>query len=143
MIYLAQPYTHSDPAVVETRYHAALLWFAHFESRYPYSPIVQWHNIAREHSLPTDAQYWLGQNYHFLDRSKALYVLTLEGWQESYGLAKEIIHAANKGLPLAQVAVDSGDVWYVTPSTLLKDMKYGPNITQRESYPRAVKGDDT
>jgi len=92
MIYLAIPYTHPDPAVMDTRaeiadHVAALLTRIGYEV---YSPISSWHYIAKKYSLPTDHQYWKRLNDNILSICDRLMVIKLDGWEESQGVQDEI-----------------------------------------------------
>jgi hypothetical protein len=92
MIYLATPYTHADPTIVEKRYEEAMA-YTHYlleRKRWVYSPIVHCHELAKRHSLPTDFDYWRRYNYHILSRCDELYVLGIEGWRESKGVRAEL-----------------------------------------------------
>lgn len=142
MIYLGQPYSHPHAKVREARYKAGLEWCARLQSRIPYSPIVHWHNVAKSHSLPTDADYWLEHCYHILGLSKALFVLQLDGWEKSYGLAKEIEYAARTGLTIAAVDIATTHIIYVHPTTLLGRMRHGKDHIQRKPDLRAVDEHD-
>ena len=66
MIYLAQPYSDPDPLVRHGRYLAGLEACAHYTSRFPYSPVVHWHNVAESFNLPGDFEHWRELNFHFL-----------------------------------------------------------------------------
>lgn len=92
MIYLAIPYTHADPAVMDARaevadHVAALLTRAGYEV---YSPISSWHHIAKKYDLPTDHAYWKRLNDNILSICDRLMVIKLDGWEESQGVQDEI-----------------------------------------------------
>ena len=92
MIYLASPYSHPDPAVMQRRFEdvravtAALLR----RGEIVYSPIVHGHAIATAHELPTDHDFWLRHCFAMLERADNLHVLMLDGWKESKGVQAEI-----------------------------------------------------
>jgi len=109
--YLASPYTHSNPRIVETRYlqalHATHLLLA---QRTPiYSPIVHCHHLAHTNNLPTDADFWLWYNKNMLACARKLLVLKLPGWRESKGVEYEMEFAKELSLPLRGVEVAKGD----------------------------------
>lgn len=94
-IYLAAPYTHRYPEIVENRVKlinkvAALLMQ---RNCIVYSPISHCHAIAKENNLPTDAEYWERQNKSFIQWCDQLVILQLHGWAESKGIAQEILMA--------------------------------------------------
>lgn len=105
MIYLCQPYSHSDPQVMQSRFvfgagAAAALFSTGVDV---YSPIVHWHWIAEHFDLPTDAAHWRAHNLHVVEQCEAVYCLLLLGWQHSVGMRGEVEHAVLKGLPLFTV----------------------------------------
>lgn len=99
-VYLASPYSHADPEVVEQRYEAVLAATAAFmdEGYFVYSPIVHGHELARRHDLPTDHAFWRGQNEAMLEHAAALWVLKLDLWALSVGVAFEIGFAREHGI---------------------------------------------
>lgn len=101
MIYLASPYSHKDPAVMEERYLAAMdctAWLLK-QKLWVYSPIVHCHEIAKQHSLPTDFEFWKEYNKHMLGLASLLYVLAIPGWTKSIGVAGEMARAREIHLP--------------------------------------------
>lgn len=102
MLYLASPYSHPDREVMEDRYHAALFTVARLVrvGQIPYCPIVHFHEVARWHKLPTDAAYWSRINVAMLRLADSLYVLRLDGWDQSVGVRAEIEFAEAYGKPI-------------------------------------------
>lgn len=92
MIYLASPYSHPDPAVMQARFEAVRAAAATLLLRgVPvYAPIVHGHAIATAHQLPTDFDFWMNHCRAMLDRATGLSVLMLHGWSESRGVTAEI-----------------------------------------------------
>ena len=101
MIYLASPYSHSDPAVREQRNRvacqtaAALLRAGHAT----FSPIVHSHPLV-EHGLPTEWEFWQQVDRRFLAACDVVVVLMLDGWRESVGVQTEIRIARELGKPI-------------------------------------------
>jgi nucleoside 2-deoxyribosyltransferase len=106
MIYLASPYSHPHAMVRELRFHDACVALANLvRAGIPtFSPIVQGHPLAL-HGLPTDWAFWEAFDRDHISRCDELAVLTLDGWQDSVGVAAEIAIAAELGKP----------VWYLAP----------------------------
>jgi nucleoside 2-deoxyribosyltransferase len=108
MIYLASPYSHSDPAVREARFQqvcraaAALIRTGHPA----FSPIAHSHPIAA-YGLPTDWAYWERDARLHLNASAEVVVLTLDGWQQSVGIAAEIAIAAELGKPVRYLSPEA------------------------------------
>jgi hypothetical protein len=98
--YLASPYNHPTPSIMQDRYQAALRITVHLLSKriWTYSPIVHCHTLALQNNLPTDHGYWMDYNRAMLMPAQELLILTLSGWDDSKGIAEEIniAHATNK-----------------------------------------------
>jgi hypothetical protein len=102
LVYMASPYTHPDPAVEDARYEAALAAFAQLASHgiHVFSPIVHCHPAARAHGLPVDADWWRDYNWALIALCDAVWVLPIDGWRESRGIAGEIKLAERLGMPV-------------------------------------------
>jgi hypothetical protein len=90
--YIASPYSHPDASVRAQRYEQVLAFCAELlRAEIPvYSPIVHCHQVALDHSLPTDAQFWLSYNFAMLRPARFLYVYCIPGWNKSIGVTAEI-----------------------------------------------------
>jgi hypothetical protein len=100
--YLASPYSHPEPAMMDLRYceaRDALAWLLNRQI-WAYSPIVHCHDLALIHQMPTDAEFWREYNETMLRSASALLVLTIDGWSKSKGIAGEIAFAKMLGLPV-------------------------------------------
>lgn len=95
IVYLASPYSHPNPIVQRQRFHdvclaaAALMRKGHII----YSPIAHCHPIATFGRLDTDAVSWRRHNFAFLAVASEFWVLELDGWEDSEGIAAEIQEA--------------------------------------------------
>jgi len=107
MIYLASPYSHSDPSVREQRFQAACAAAAQFlrEGQLVFSPIAHSHPLV-PYGLPTPWSFWARFDSQFLERCDELVVLMLDGWEASVGVQAEIDYARRRGKP----------VWYRAPA---------------------------
>ena len=107
MIYLASPYSHPDPAVVERRFEAACQTAAALirHGKTVFSPIAHSHSICR-YGLPGDWQFWQHHDREYLDTCDEVVVLKLEGWQESQGVQAEIAVARALGKSVSFVALN-------------------------------------
>lgn len=101
MLYLASPYTHPHYAIRRARYKAACRVAAKLIQRghVIFSPIAHSHGIAK-YGLPTNWDFWETQDRWFLQACDAVVILTLDGWQESRGIAGEIAIAKELGKPI-------------------------------------------
>lgn len=91
-IYLATPHNHEDSKIRDQRFEAAQLAAATvFAYQIPvYSPIAHWHPIALAHDLPHGWNYWKHQDEMMVRVCKELWVITIEGWETSKGIAAEV-----------------------------------------------------
>lgn len=105
MIYIASPYSHPDPAVREQRYEDVREYCALriTDGICVFSPIVYAHEMAKAHTMPTDAKTWERFNTTILRRCSQMIVLELSGWEESKGVRQEIIFANQLLIPVTHV----------------------------------------
>jgi nucleoside 2-deoxyribosyltransferase len=111
MIYLASPYSHPDPSVREERFRAACRAAAALfrAGHFLISPIAHSHVLV-EHGLPGDWTFWQRFDRALLARCDALFVLMLDGWEESVGVQAEIRIARELGKPVRYLAPDLAPV---------------------------------
>jgi len=100
MIYLASPYSHPDPAVMQARFEAAaratgeLMKAGHVV----YSPIAHNHPIAQLCDMPTGWEFWKRLDLAVLERCDKLIVLMLDDWDASVGVNDETAFALSRGM---------------------------------------------
>jgi len=112
LIYLSSPYTHKDADVRRRRFEivthcASILKRA---GCFVFAPIVHAHPIAVAHGLPLDWEYWKRFDHMMLERSQAMLITEIEGWQESVGLREERLFAAELGLPIGYLPEPENDL---------------------------------
>lgn len=92
MIYLATPYSHPDPAVQESRFHAACIIAGRLISRgeMVFCPIAHNHPIADKCELPKGFDYWRKFDQAMIRSCSKVVVCKMEGWADSLGIAAEI-----------------------------------------------------
>jgi len=105
MIYLAMPYTCLTPEQREYYFAigckiAAILFN---ECKHVFVPICFAHPIATRHSLPANWHFWAEFNEKMLSVCDELWVLTLPGWKNSYGINEEIKIANRLGINIKYV----------------------------------------
>ena len=102
MIYLASPYTDADPKVMEDRYLRAQRVVATLlkGGMFIYSPIVHCHHLALAHDMPKDHLFWQEYDEHMIGLSEMVYVLKIDGWDRSSGVASEIGFAEFNKIPV-------------------------------------------
>ena len=105
MIYLASPYSHPDPVIKKTRFLLAEQCTAALikQGLFVWSPIVHCYGMALRFTMPDDAQFWKAYNFDFIRRADALYLLKIEGYEQSKGVMMELKLAAEIGLPVEHV----------------------------------------
>jgi len=109
-IYLACPYKHKDPAIRVKRFEEANKKAAELmqQGYAVFSPISHSHPISL-YTRPENTQdfkFWLIQDLAFLRDCDELWVLQLDGWEESKGVEMEIITAASLGKPIHYITED-------------------------------------
>jgi len=92
MIYLASPYSSSDPAKEELNYQEALKATVYLikNGHVVFSPIVYSHKLHLMTSRTIQHNYWLDIDLSILPVCDTLVILTLEGWESSKGIKKEL-----------------------------------------------------
>jgi len=108
LIYLASPYLYrgNDKTDVqkihiqEARYQQAIDATAYLmkKGRTVYSPIVATHPIAVKHDLPLGSEYWMQFDEIILRKCDEMYVLMIDGWEDSPGVTREIDIAKTMGM---------------------------------------------
>lgn len=100
--YLATPYSHPDPEVVQERFKVACAAAARLigNGEIVFSPIAHSHPIAQSASLPGNWEFWKRQDFRFLVGASRLLVVRAPGWEESVGVRKEIQLAKDLGIPV-------------------------------------------
>jgi hypothetical protein len=113
LIYLASPYSSADPNTITRRVldvqkaTASLIEQGHLI----FSPIVHSHPIHDIVSFssvngPTMSD-WMKYDFAMIDKADELWVLMLDGWIESKGVAAEIEHAIKTNKPIAYISFPS------------------------------------
>lgn len=117
LIYLAGPYKSDDEAVRQKRveqYAAAVYYFAMSSPNLClFSPVL--HCVSIDNLLKEfhDFSFWAHRDFFMIKKSSAMWVLTIPGWQESYGVAQELEYAESIDREVFYVIQDSAD-WYIT-----------------------------
>jgi hypothetical protein len=99
--YLAMPYSHPDPAVVQSRMDifqqvdGNLLRCAFFTV----SPLAKHFGLSIS-NLPGDWAYWQHYSRAMLDKCYGMFVITVDGWKESTGVQGEIEYATSLGIEI-------------------------------------------
>ena len=102
MIYLASPYSHPDRTVEALRFGEVCRIAGVLMARglIVFSPIAHTHPIAERCDLPREWDYWKHFDEEFIDASEKVIVAMMPGWEQSKGIAGEIVIAKEKGVPV-------------------------------------------
>jgi nucleoside 2-deoxyribosyltransferase len=105
-IYLACPYSHPDPLVMQQRFVKVTQMAGKLMEQgfIVFSPISHSHPIASLGNLPRDWAFWWEQDRAWLDACDELYILTLDGWRESVGIKDEIARAMALDMPIQYIS---------------------------------------
>jgi hypothetical protein len=100
-VYLAAPYSDPDPKVVEkrmeiySRVDAKLI----LEGYYTMSPLSK-HWLLQYQPLPSDWNFWQGYGTEMLTKCDIMYIICMQGWQESVGVQAELELALKLNKPV-------------------------------------------
>lgn len=108
MIYLATPYSHPDPEVMEQRFRQACKIAGKLmgEGFIIFSPIAHTHPIAVEGNLDKSWGFWGKFDYEFVEASQEVWVAKMGGWDTSRGVSAEIKLARELGKPVKFLEVE-------------------------------------
>lgn len=109
MIYLASPYSHSNPSKRQERFNLVCKASARLieKGNLVFSPIAHSHHIAKE--LSNNAigfEYWKEFDLKMIAFCDVVFVLCLQGWKESKGVQSEIEFAGVKNIPVKYFVFD-------------------------------------
>lgn len=104
MIYLATPFSDSDPNVQEQRFQQACQAAAALirNGTPVFCPIAHSYPIA-QYDLPTDWTFWERVDRLQMQSCTEVVVVKLDGWEQSRGIAAEVQIAEEMGLPVRYV----------------------------------------
>ena len=107
LIYLATPYTHKDSRVRRRRYQTVTKITIDLLKKgiFIFSPITYNHPMSRR-NLPIIWKFWRPYDLAFLERCTSLWVLKIDGWEESVGVNAEIRHARKLGIPIKYLTLE-------------------------------------
>ena len=104
LIYLASPYSHADPEIRTERFRAACTVAGRLMMRGKcvFSPIAHSHSVEQffGDGKVEGHDFWLKQDFAILRHVTELHVLRLDGWEKSFGIAREVELAGKLGIPV-------------------------------------------
>lgn len=104
LVYLAAPYSDKDPAVVEKRIKEFLEIDAILTQQgiVTVSPLYK-HFLLHVGNIPGDWEYWKKYSLTLLEKCDAVFVLGIDGWDESTGVKAETEAAKECNIPVHSV----------------------------------------
>ena len=106
LIFLASPYTHSDPLVRYQRYVDAKKFTVQRMSDHEdniFSPIVYTHPLHLLGVGTTGHEFWKNFNRTMLVASTEMWILTLDGWEQSMGIRYELTICLQHQIPTSKI----------------------------------------
>jgi hypothetical protein len=105
LVYVASPYTHADPEVVQSRYEHVGRLTAKLVAggEAAVSPITYGHHLLDFHAMPTDWEFWMDFCIALLSKCDRMVVAKIPGWEESKGVQAEIRYAQDHGIPVEYI----------------------------------------
>ena len=105
LIFLSSPYSHPDKRVVELRCLETTKYVAEQVSigNTMFSPIIYGHELLKHKDMPSDWEFWKNFCVSFMSRCSEVWVLQLDGWEESNGVKSEIEIAKELNIPVKYV----------------------------------------
>lgn len=94
IIFISSPYSHSDKSIQNERFETACKLVAILlnNGKFPISPIIHGHPTTK-YNVRGDWEFWRDYCYKLIDICDIVYVLDMEGWEESTGILSEIQYA--------------------------------------------------
>jgi hypothetical protein len=105
LIYLACPFRHADVAVQRKRCEAAHTVAAQLflEGKMVFSPLTHNETLIDLIDDRVPGEHWMQFDLTILAHCKKLYVLKMEGWEASKGVAREIAFAKANGIEIFMI----------------------------------------
>lgn len=91
--YIASPYTHRDPAVMQRRYEKAVdftSWLIEKQEMLVFSPIVHSHPLCQHAKMRPEFDFWMNLDEVMIRPAEGLIVLQIDGWETSRGIKAEL-----------------------------------------------------
>lgn len=112
LVYLATPFVHADPKVMEKRFAVVTRFAADMmiDGVHVFSPITHCYPMAKERGLPRGYDFWSDYDRKMLMRCSKMIVLMQEGWEKSEGVTREIALAQSLGIPIEYAKVEDSHV---------------------------------
>lgn len=112
MYYLASPYSHPDPAVMQKRFEEVcrVAQTLMRQGHIIFSPIAHSHAIEQVTGEREQHGFWMNQDLAILSKCDGLLVLELDGWDRSRGVTEEVEYALRWNIPVTYVDPERVDL---------------------------------
>lgn len=102
--YLSSPYNHQDSEVKEERFQKVSYMANKLMGQgiHVFSPIS--HNVPISRHGDLEWAEWMAFDLAMLAKCNRMFVLKLEGWDKSKGIAQEIAYALTNNIPIEYLA---------------------------------------
>jgi len=139
-VYLCSPYTHESAEVRHDRYIAVCRAARALQKRgYPvFSPICHSHGIEIVCDFLEGHEYWMNQDLPLLCGASQVYVLMLDGWEQSRGIAAEIAEAERLGKPIIYISPEGAQAGVSMVEDDIESLTFGPIGS---AVPHVLQGD--
>lgn len=109
MAYLASPYTHKNPDIMEAREEFVSIIAAELTSKHRvalFLPITQSHRMVQlmPDLFGTSFESWKDIDLDAIAHCDELWVIKMSGWKESIGVRAEIAFAEEKNIPIKYIS---------------------------------------
>lgn len=101
LIYVAAPYNHPSLEVRAERIQQVERFLAKLlsDGRHAFSPLLLHHVLNCGYTITEDQDFWDTLCFQLLAGSDFMYILGLDGWDRSRGVAEEIRFCQKAGIP--------------------------------------------
>lgn len=133
LTYLACPYTHPLPAIMESRFETctrAAAWLIQEQEWNVFSPITHSHPMATIGGCRADWNSWAQIDREYLECSRRLVVLCLPGWSTSVGVTAEIRIAESQGLSILYLKMDGPGWRFIKVSEAVDGLVVSPGAQE-------------
>jgi hypothetical protein len=107
LIFISSPYSHPDDNIREQNYEKVSQIVAEYVSNgvIAISPITYGHTLIKFKNMPNDWQFWNNFCLSLLKRCDELWVLKMDGWNNSKGIAEEIEFAIKNNIRVKYIDI--------------------------------------
>lgn len=118
IVYLASPYSHPEKEIVDQRFHriSQIASILNAKGIVALSPITYGHTLLSYTPMPTDWGFWRNFCLSFLQHSSELWIIKMDGWNKSSGVAEEIKFAIKNSIPVKYVEDDDNIISLISHS---------------------------